>query len=493
MKKRMNCLLMIITMIASFMMPSMAFATDDSNDDYLHTNGKQIFDAYGNEVRLTGVAWFGYETPNNSYHGLWANTLDDILSKVADNGFNLLRVPMSVQLVNEWRQGNYPEADSINEYINPDLEGASSLDILDKSIAVCKEKGIKVMLDMHRVVNTGQSNVWYTDKYSAQDYEECWKWLANHYKNDDTVIAMDLFNEPHGMAYRGEEYAKWDESTDSNNWKYEAEKVGKEILDINPNLLIMVEGIETYPTEGNDYSTKDKSKYYGTWWGGNIRGAKDHPITIENHPNQVVYSPHDYGPGVSNQSWFEGGFTKESLLNETWRPNWFYIQEDNIAPLLIGEWGGRMDGSKNQQWMEDIADFIEENNINHTFWCMNPNSGDTGGILEYDFKTVDTAKMDLVRPTLWQDKESGKFIGLDHEVNLGSNGTHVAYGESNVDPEVNLGDVNNDGDIDAMDYITLQKYIMDPSIQINDENSDVNGDERINTADLFKLRILILG
>ena len=46
---------------------------------------------HGNEVRLTGIAWFGYETPNCSYHGLWANTLDDILDKVADNGFNTLK------------------------------------------------------------------------------------------------------------------------------------------------------------------------------------------------------------------------------------------------------------------------------------------------------------------------------------------------------------------------------------------------------------------
>ena len=177
-----------------------------------------------------------------------------------------------------------------------------------------------------------------------EDYEECWNWLAKHYKNDDTVIAMDIFNEPHGKAYRQEQAAKWDDSTDIDNWKYEAEKVGKEILEINPNLLIMVEGVETYPKEGFDYSTKDVNNYYGTWWGGNLRGVKDYPINIEIHPNQVVYSPHDYGPGVSMQPWFENGFTKESLFKEAWEPNWFYIQDKNIAPLLIGEWGGNMDG-----------------------------------------------------------------------------------------------------------------------------------------------------
>ena len=495
MKAKMNfaSTIMIMIMLSTFIIPSRVFAIDkpENNDDYLYTDGSKIFDDYGNEVRLTGIAWFGNETPNNSYHGLWANTLDDILDKVADNGFNLLRVPLSVQLVNEWRQGNYPMPDSINDYVNPDLKNKNSLEIVDKSIKVCKEKGIKVMLDMHRVVNGGQSNLWYTDKYSAKDYEECWKWLANHYKNDDTVIAMDIFNEPHGKGYRQEECAKWDNSDDADNWKHEAEKVGKEILDINSNLLIMVEGVETYPKEGNDYSTKDINNYYGTWWGGNLRGVKEQPITIENHPNQVVYSPHDYGPGVSNQPWFENGFTKSSLLEEAWKPNWFYIKQDNIAPLLIGEWGGNMDGGDNQKWMQTLADLIKENNLNHTFWCLNPNSGDTGGILQYDFKTVDTAKMSLVKPTLWQDKDSGKFIGLDHKVNLGKNGTHV-IGNSSINPVINLGDINDDGDIDTVDYIALQKYILNSSNKINIINADINKDSRVNTADLSMLKKLIL-
>lgn len=425
MKSNLKSIAMTLIMVLSLMAPNsiVSAAENSSNDDYLHTNGNKIVDSSGNTVRMTGIAWFGFETQNNSFHGLWANTMDDILNKVADNGFNTLRVPLSVQLVNQWRQGTYPMPDSINDYVNPDLQNKNSLEILDMAIAKCKEKGIKVMLDMHRVVNTSQSNTWYTDSYSGNDYEECWKWLTNHYKNDDTVIAMDIFNEPHGKVYWNEVTAKWDDTADVSNWKYEAEKVGKEILDINPNLLIMVEGVETYPKEGFDYTTKDANNYYGTWWGGNLRGVEDQPVTIENHPNQVVYSPHDYGPSVSMQPWFQGGFTKASLMENAWEPNWFYIQKENIAPLLVGEWGGRMDGADNQKWMQALADTIKENNMSHTFWCLNPDSGDTGGILLDDFKTVDTQKLALVQPTLWQ--ANGKFIGLDHQVNLGKTGTHV--------------------------------------------------------------------
>ncbi len=72
-----------------------------------------------------------------------------------------------------------------------------------------------------------------------------------------------------------------------------------------------------------------------------------------------------------------------------------------------------------------MAEFIAKNHINHTFWCLNPNSGDTGGLLGYDWLTWDEAKYDMMKKTLWADESTGKFVGLDHKVPLGSNGETV--------------------------------------------------------------------
>jgi aryl-phospho-beta-D-glucosidase BglC (GH1 family) len=491
-KKIKTCsfVVVMVLMVTSFIPNSVGFAaTANPADDYLHTSGNKILDDNGNEVRLTGIAWFGFETPNFSYHGLWANTLSNILDTVADNGFNLLRVPLSVELVNQWRQGIYPMPDSPNDYLNPDLKGMNSLQLLDASVDYSKKIGLKIMLDMHRIESGGQTPTWYTGDYTTEDFEACWTWLAEHYKTDDTVIAMDIFNEPHGKPYWKEEGAKWDSSTDANNWKYEVEKVGKLIQKVNPKLLIMVEGIEAYPKEGFTYAETNKDNYYGSWWGGNLRGVSKDPIILDANKNEIVYSPHDYGPSVSAQPWFEGDFNQDTLTKDVWRPNWFYIHENNTAPLLIGEWGGRMDGGVNQKWMSALASFIADNNISHTFWCINPNSGDTGGILGSDFKTVDTEKLALVEPTLWKDKDLNKYIGLDHEVNLGKSGTRVQSAVT-IEP-ILKGDANGDGKINSIDYILMKKYLEESGITININNADLNNDKKIDVIDLIKLKNLL--
>lgn len=119
-------------------------------------------------------------------------------------------------------------------------------------------------------------NMWYEGNISEKDYLDSLKWIAKRYKNDDTIIAYDLKNEPHGKANESPR-AKWDDSTDSDNWKYIAEKAAKSVFAGNPNALVMVEGIEIYPTDikkNGDFSSTNMGDYYCTWWGGNLRGVR---------------------------------------------------------------------------------------------------------------------------------------------------------------------------------------------------------------------------
>ena len=397
-------------------------------DDWLHTDGRRILDSTGKEVWLTGVNWFGYNTGTNTFDGLWNSQLAPTVKAIADHGFNLIRVPMSAQLLNEWAAGTYPRANYNNAY-NPELNSMNSLEIFEYFLALAEENGLKVMIDIHSAETDASGhnvNLWYTDKVSADAYLAALAWAAERYKNNDTIIAYDLKNEPHGKPAEGKKAAVWNDSKDANNWKYMAERAALTVLEKNPNVLVLVEGIEIYPKDiksNKDFHSTNNADYNFNWWGGNLRGVKDFPVNLGKYQNKLVYSPHDYGPTVYEQPWFEGGYTYDSLMKDCWHDNWFYIYEDNTAPLLIGEWGGFM-REPNLTWMTYMRQLISKYHLNHTFWCLNANSGDTGGLLLDDFTTWDDEKYKFVKEVLWQ--ENGKFVGLDHSIALGSNGISVS-------------------------------------------------------------------
>jgi hypothetical protein len=113
------------------------------------------------------------------------------------------------------------------------------------------------------------------------------------------------------------------------------------------------------------------------------------------------------------QPWFKKTFDETTLYNDCWKPNWYYLVEAGTAPMLVGEWGGKLVNPTNAAWFSDIADFIATKGLNHTFWSFNPNSADTGGLMLDDWKTVDETKYAIIKKTL-------SMKGLDHVVPLGA-------------------------------------------------------------------------
>lgn len=404
---------------------------EPTTDDWLYVDGNKIVDSEGKQVWLTGINWFGYNTGTNTFDGLWTCDLNTSLQAIADHGFNLLRVPISAELILEWKDGSYPSA-NFNQATNFYLTDMNSLEIFDYIVGQCRANGLKIMIDIHSAKTDSMghmANLWYNDTVSTEEYQEALVWMAERYAKDDTIIAYDLKNEPHGKPYESDK-AIWNDSTDENNWKYAAEQTALMVLAVNPNVLIMVEGTEIYPTDiisNGDYSSADDADYYFNWWGGNLRGVADYPIELGKYQNKLVYSPHDYGPAVYQQPWFYDGYDYESLYDDCWHDNWLYIHEEKIAPLLIGEWGGFMT-EPNLTWMTHLRTLIAAYHLNHTFWCFNSNSGDTGGLVKDDFTTWDSEKYEFVKEVLWQ--ENGKFVGLDHEIPLGTAGNGISLSEA---------------------------------------------------------------
>jgi len=472
-----------------------ANAVDTNNDDWLHAEGSRLYDMNGNEVWLTGANWFGFNCSENCPHYLWSADADDCLTEIADRGINIIRFPIATELIVSWMNGKPNKVSSFScntdpaFTINPDFcaeDGKTPVDsmqVFDIMMKKCKEHGIKAFIDIHspHTDNSGHNyNLWYGKAGVTTDvWIDSLVWLADKYKNDDTLIGYDLKNEPHGKGQEGDAAAKWDGSKDENNWAYAATRCAEAILDVNPHALILVEGVEqslSGAQEGDYWGMPDRktnSPYIGAWWGGNFRGARDNPIKPKQGTSQIVYSPHDYGPSVYAQTWFEKDFTEETLLKDYWYDTWAYINAEDIGPELIGEWGGHMDGKENQKWMTLLRDYMIKHHINHTFWCLNTNSGDTGGLwdslgfMQGKGTTIawNEPKYKLFEEALWQTQKSGKYIGLDHQVALGKNGlslnefyTKYAASEgSNLDGGKTSGGKPVDSDTPSVTTTTTSK------------------------------------
>ncbi|NTV40579.1 MAG: glycoside hydrolase family 5 protein [Demequinaceae bacterium] len=408
-----------------------------TDDDWLSTDGNRIVDAGGETVWLTGANWFGFNTSERVFHGLSNARMGDILDTVASRGINVIRVPISTELLLEWKAGRAAIPSAVNQSDKSDVAGKTSLEIFEAFLAGSKDRGLKVILDVHsaKADNAGHiAPMWFAADISERDWIDAWAWVAERYRHDDTIIGFDLKNEPHGQPSESP-HAAWDGSDAANNWRRAAEAVSARIQAVHPDALILVEGIEATPKTAKTSTSTSNADYDFGWWGGNLRGAASYPVRLE-VADKLVYSPHDYGPLVYEQPWFQGPFTAASLRKDVWGPQWLYLHDAGTSPILIGEWGGRVGQDARQDlWLTSLRDLIVSEHLAHTFWCINPNSSDTGGLLLDDWASWDEAKYALIRPALWQDRD-GKFVSLDHATALpGGVSVTTYYEDGNRAPQ----------------------------------------------------------
>jgi endoglucanase len=344
-----------------------------AGDGFWHTRGNQILDSANNPVRITGVNWFGFET-DYAPHGLWVRNYKQMLDQIKATGFNTIRLPFATQMFDP---GATPG--TINYDLNPDLRGLSPLQIMDKVVDYSTQIGLRILLDRHAVEARYLSALWYSSQYPESRWISDWQMLAQRYRNNTMVIGADLHNEPH-------EPACWGCGDVTRDWRLAAQKAGNAILAINPNWLIVVEGIQNY-----------QDQWY--WWGGNLKGARDYPVQL-NVPNQLVYSAHDYPQSVFDQPWFSDPSYPANLPG-LWDSFWGYLHKGNTAPVLIGEFGTKLQTASDKLWYDNITTYLGANGVNFTFWSWNPNSTDTGGILADDWQTVNQEKMANLKPLLF--------------------------------------------------------------------------------------------
>jgi endoglucanase len=388
-------------------------ATTAAGTGFWHTNGRQILDANNQQVRMTGVNWFGFETGNYVVHGIWSRDYRDMLDQIKSVGFNTIRLPYSNQLFDASSKPNsisFAPTQKWPQGMNLPLQNMTTgLQIMDEIIRYGGSIGLRFLLDRHRPDSGSQSPLWYTAQFSEQRWLNDWAMLAQHYRGNTAIIGADLHNEPHHVQGNPTAGACWGCGNTAVDWRLAAERAGNAILQANPDWLIVVEGVDCFgpngvvePSQGADC----------TWWGGNVEGATSFPVRLS-VPNKLVYSAHEYPHDVADQTWFHDP-TFPSNMPPLWNRWWGFLVQNNVAPLLIGEFGTRLADTQDRQWLGALTNYLGTGvgGISWTYWSWNPNSGDTGGILMDDWLTVNTDKLSFLTP-------------IEFPLDAGSGGTPV--------------------------------------------------------------------
>jgi aryl-phospho-beta-D-glucosidase BglC (GH1 family) len=351
---------------------------------YYSTSGNQIIDANGDPVRLKSVNWFGMEGYLGVPDGLYTRNWQDMMEQMKEVGFDSIRLPFSLENI---RPGAMPN--NIVYEINPDLRGLTNLQVMDKVVDYAGQLGMKIILDCHRSSNgagPNENGLWYDGNFSEADWINAWQDLAARYDGNSTVIGMDLQNEPHAASWSA--------------WSAAAERAGNAIHEVNPDLLIIVEGVSEH-----------QGDYY--WWGGQLAGVRDDPVVL-NQANKLVYSPHDYPNSVWPQQWFQVNEFPENLP-DVFREAWGFIFEEGIAPIYLGEFGSELIEAKDIAWMSELTQYLNgdfntdgvvdipdtQEGMSFAYWSWNPNSSFTGGILMDDWATVHQHKLAAIEPLLF--------------------------------------------------------------------------------------------
>ena len=196
-----------VLIIAAFIFAA-SFKLDAQN--FLSVQGNKLIDSQGQEVVLTGVNWFGFETNNLFPHGIWSRDTKSMLQQIKDQGFNVIRLPWCNRILeadatinlNAYGTDPYTGVTPMNEY---ESTLSTPLELMDVIVQWCQDNNMKLILDNHSRQPDGYMNemLWYTDQTPESQWIADWVTLASRYKDYDAVIGMDLNNEPHGNYGQG--------------------------------------------------------------------------------------------------------------------------------------------------------------------------------------------------------------------------------------------------------------------------------------------------
>ena len=317
----------------------------------LSTKGRFIVDANGNRVRLAGVNWYGASEDLGVPAGLDRVHRNDLAQLIAAQGFNSVRFPFSVWMIEQTAKVPAQYLDA-----NQDLVGKNPLGVYDACVNALTEQGLIVIPNCHMLDpgwccgNDDGNGLWFNDRYPPARFENAWNTIASRYKSNPLVAAMDIKNEPRSAKVGGQVLTpKWGSAKAGQiDIAPMYQDVGNKILQINPHPLIICEGV-SYACDLSD--------------------AGNHPIRLS-VPNKVVYSMHDY-------SWSSHDGENQSSYNDHMHKKGGYLLTSNTAPVWVGEFG-HVAGTATPQttgWWTFVMAWLKDQDLDWCWWALNPTHG----------------------------------------------------------------------------------------------------------------------
>ena len=86
------------------------------------------------------------------------------------------------------------------------------------------------------------------------------------------------------------------------------------------------------------------------------------------------------------------GYRLESI-ERVWHEHFGFLPELHGTPVVFGELGAWYDDPEDVRWMDWALSHSASRGFGVFFFCLNPNSADTGGLLGDDWTTPNTAKL----------------------------------------------------------------------------------------------------
>ena len=341
--------------------------------------------------------------------GLNQRPIEKILDFLVEHKFNAMRLLFNMQ---DWRDDSPIPQDHFSAFLNPDFVGLNYRGMLREVVRKAADKGTLVMLACHRIRRfysdgihaewpSGWDGWWYDNKMQLgfNKMEELWRSIANYYCGEWNVFAADIFNEP--------AMGRWN-TRGADDWGSAAGQYGYAALDGCSRLLIFIQGAGRQVANGPT----------DTCWGGSFTDARQimhNPVPKLRNQSKLVLSPHAYGPSLyklpSTKQWMPTHFKQaksnyQQALPNKWDQIWGFIPDVGARPpMVLSETGGDMtccdfrelnEPGADAEWQVQLMEYLHRKSAGLFYFCLNPYSDDTGGLLKRDFRTPEATKLKML-------------------------------------------------------------------------------------------------